>query len=208
MKFNKKYFVFVCITIIIVLIIIFAKNNYKKFGSGNNNIGNSNQEISEYILNINSYNAKLEVTINSNKNENKYILTQEFSQPNIAKQVVQEPSNIEGLTIINDGTNLSINNTKLNLTKIYENYNYITENHLFLNTFIKNYRESKESKMEEKDGQIIMKTNIKDNNKYLVNKILYIDKQLKKPTKMKIEDINQNVIVYIVYNEIELNSIN
>lgn len=208
MKINKKYFVFVCITIIIILIIIFAKNNYKKFGSGNNNIGNSNQEISEYILNINSYNAKLEVTINSNKNENKYILTQEFSQPNIAKQVVQEPSNIEGLTIINDGTNLSINNTKLNLTKIYENYNYITENHLFLNTFIKNYKESEESKMEEKDGQIIMKTDIKDNNKYLVNKTLYIDKKSKKPTKMKIEDINQNVIVYIVYNEIELNSIN
>ena len=208
MKINKKYFVFACITIIIILIIIFAKNNYKKFGSGNNNIGNSNQEISEYILNINSYNAKLEVTINSNKNENKYILTQEFSQPNIAKQVVQEPSNIEGLTIINDGTNLSINNTKLNLTKIYENYNYITENHLFLNTFIKNYKESEESKMEEKDGQIIMKTNIKDNNKYLVNKTLYIDKKSKKPTKMKIEDINQNVIVYIVYNEIELNSIN
>lgn len=208
MKINKKYFVFACITIIIILIIIFAKNNYKKLGSGNNNIGNSNQEISEYILNINSYNAKLEVTINSNKNENKYILTQEFSQPNIAKQVVQEPSNIEGLTIINDGTNLSINNTKLNLTKIYENYNYITENHLFLNTFIKNYEESEESKMEEKDGQIIMKTNIKDNNKYLVNKTLYVDKKSKKPTKMKIEDINQNVIVYIVYNEIELNSIN
>lgn len=208
MKINKKYFMFVCITIIIILIIIFAKNNYKKLGSGNNNIGNSNQEISEYILNINSYYAKLEVTINSNKNENKYILTQEFSQPNNAKQVVQEPSNIEGLTIINDGTNLSINNTKLNLTKIYEDYNYITENHLFLNTFIKNYKESEESKMEEKDGQIIMKTNIKDNNKYLVNKTLYVDKKSKKPTKMKIEDINQNVIVYIVYNEIELNSIN
>ena len=137
MKINKKYFIFACITIIIILIIIFAKNNYKKFGSGNNNIGNSNQEISEYILNINSYSAKLEVTINSNKNENKYILAQEFNQPNIAKQVVQEPGNIEGLTIINDGKNLTINNTKLDVTKIYENYNYITENHLFLNTFIK-----------------------------------------------------------------------
>ena len=204
MKIDKKYFIFAIIIIIIIVAIIFAKNNYKKSSFGNTNIGNSKEEISNNILNINSYNAKIEVTINSNKNENNYVLSQEYKQPNIAKQVVLEPSNIEGLTITNDGSNLTINNTKLNLTKIYENYNYITENHLFLNTFVKNYKESEESKTEEKNNEVIMKTNIKDNNKYLVNKLLYIDKKSGKPTKMKIEDINQNIIVYIVYNEIEL----
>lgn len=75
---------------------------------------------------------------------------------------------------------------------------------MFLNAFIKNYKESEESKTEEKNDEIIMKTNIKDNNKYLVNKLLYIDKKTGKPIKMKVEDINQNVIVYIVYKEIEL----
>lgn len=204
MKKSKKYFIFAIIIIIVILTIIFTKSNYKKSSFGNTNIGNSKEEISESILNINSYNAKVEVTINSNKNENKYVLSQEYKQPNIAKQVVIEPSNIEGLTITNDGSNLSITNTKLNLTKIYENYNYVTQNHLFLNAFIKNYKESEESKTEEKNDQIIMKTNIKDNNKYLVNKLLYIDKKTGKPIKMKVEDINQNVIVYIVYKEIEL----
>ena len=204
MKKSKKYFIFAIIIIIVILVIIFTKSNYKKSSFGNTNIGNSKEEISESILNINSYNAKVEVTINSNKNENKYVLSQEYKQPNIAKQVVIEPSNIEGLTITNDGSNLSITNTKLNLTKIYENYNYVTQNHLFLNAFIKNYKESEESKTEEKNDQIIMKTNIKDNNKYLVNKLLYIDKKTGKPIKMKVEDINQNVIVYIVYKEIEL----
>lgn len=204
MKISKKYFIFAIIVIVVIVAIIFAKNNYKKSSFGNTNIGNSKEEISQNILNINSYNAKIEVTINSNKNENKYVLSQEYKQPNIAKQVVLEPSNIEGLTITNEDNSVSINNTKLNLTKIYENYNYITENHLFLNTFIKNYKESEESKTEEKDEQIIMKTNIKKNNKYLINKILYIDKKSGKPTKMKIEDINQKLKVYIVYNEIEL----
>lgn len=204
MKKSKKYFIFAIIIIIVILVIIFTKSNYKKSSFGNTNIGNSKEEISESILNINSYNAKVEVTINSNKNENKYVLSQEYKQPNIAKQVVIEPSNIEGLTITNDGSNLSITNTKLNLTKIYENYNYVTQNHLFLNAFIKNYKESEESKTEEKNDEIIMKTNIKDNNKYLVNKLLYIDKKTGKPIKMKVEDINQNVIVYIVYKEIEL----
>ena len=206
MKFNK-IFLLICgiILIIIFAVIFFIKSNYKNGEFGNNIIGNSSEEISAYILNINSYNAKIEVTINSNKNENKYILKQEYSNEDMSKQEVLEPSNIEGLTIINQGNNLTINNTKLNLTKVYENYNYITENHLFLNTFIKNYKESEESKTSEKDNEIIMKTKIKENNKYLVNKTLYVDKQTKKPIKMKIEDLNQNVIVYIVYNEIELN---
>lgn len=201
---SKKYFIFAIIIIIIIVAIIFAKNNYKNSSFGNTNIGNSKEEISQNILNINSYNAKIEVTVNSNKNENKYILDQEYTAPNIAKQVVLQPSNIEGLTITNDGSNLSINNTRLNLTKIYENYNYVTENHLFLNTFVKDYKESEQSKTEEKNEQIVMKTKIKNNNKYLINKVLYIDKKTGKPTKMKIEDINQKLKVYIVYNEIEL----
>lgn len=206
MKINKKIFCIVLILIVILIIIFFFKNNYKKIGIGNNIIGNSKEDISNYILNINSYKAKLDVTINSNKNENKYILEQEYKENKECKQIVIEPSNIEGLTIIDDGKTVKINNTKLNLSKIYENYNYITENHLFLNTFIKNYKEYQDSKIDEKQDEIVLRTSIKDNNKYLVNKTLYVNKNDKKPTKLIIEDLNQNVIVYIVYNEIELSN--
>ena len=45
-------------------------------------------------------------------------------------------------------------------------------------------------------------------NKYCVYKKLYIDKNTAKPIKMEIEDINQKVLVYILYNEIKINSIN
>ena len=36
-------------------------------------------------------------------------------------------------------------------------------------------------------------------------KILYIDTKTKKPTKMEIIDHTQNTIVYILYNEININ---
>ena len=36
---------------------------------------------------------------------------------------------------------------------------------------------------------------------------LYIDKKSCKPIKMLIQDINQNIIAYILYNEIEINSL-
>ena len=195
MKINKKVFLICIFIILIIAIIFFAKNIYKKNNSGNTNIGNSTKEVSDYILNINSYKADVDVTITSNKNKNRYILKQEYKAPDFAKQIVVEPSNIEGLTIINENNNLSINNTKLNLNKIYDNYNYITENHLFLNTFIKNYKECSDSKLEEKDGQIILSTHIKNNNKYFINKTLYIDTNTKKPTKLEVEDISKKVIV-------------
>lgn len=206
MKINKKVFLGVCLILIFICVVIFAKNVYKKSSFGNTNIGNSKEEVLNNILNINSYTARVEVSITSNKNENKYVLSQEYTAPNMAKQTVIEPSNIEGLTICNDGNKLTINNTELNLSKIYENYNYITDNHLFLNTFIEDYKNCDESKVEENENEIILKTFIKNNNKYMVNKSLYIDKQSKNISKMKIEDLNQNVIVYIVYNEITINS--
>ena len=43
---------------------------------------------------------------------------------------------------------------------------------------------------------------------FVNNKKLYIDKNTAKPIKMEIEDINQKVLVYILYNEIKINSIN
>lgn len=43
-------------------------------------------------------------------------------------------------------------------------------------------------------------------NKYNNCKKLYIDKKTLKPIKMEIEDINKKVLVYILYNEIKINS--
>ena len=76
---NRK--VFITIIFFIILIIIFSSIflifNYKTLKSGNNTISIKNIEnVSEYILNINEYNAEVEVTVKSNKNENKYNIKQ------------------------------------------------------------------------------------------------------------------------------------
>ncbi len=67
----------------------------KKFNIGNNITSKSIKEVENYILNINSYKAKIEVEVQSNKNENKYILMQKFAKPNISKQEVLEPSDVK-----------------------------------------------------------------------------------------------------------------
>lgn len=189
-----------------VIIYFFIKNNYKNLKSGNNMSNKNLKEIEEYILSIRSYNAKIEVEIQSNKNKNKYVLEQKYAEPNVQKQIVLEPSNIEGLETIFDGNNLKINNTKLNLSTIYENYSDVTSNFLWLNTFTEEYKkmiETGKQNIIEQNGIIIME--IKDADE--LNKKLYIERKTGKPIKMQIKNVSKNTTVYILYNEIEINSL-
>mgnify|MGYP002987129326 FL=1 len=189
---------------------IINKNNKifnKNFNIGNNITSKSIQEIEQYILNISSYEAKAEVMIESNKNINKYVLKQEYNNSGKIEQIVLEPSNIEGLTISYNEGNLTINNTKLNLQTVYNNYKYVVDNNLWLNSFIKDYRESNNKSISENSDYIVMTVDISDSNNYGKIKILYINKTTGNPEKMLIQDKNQKNMVYILYSEIRINSV-
>ena len=169
------------------------------------------KEIEEYILNISSYEATIEATVESNKNTNKYILLQKYIAPNMSKQTVLEPSNLEGIEITYDGQNLKVSNSKLNISKIYENYEYIVDNVLCLESFISDYKTCKETNntnLYEQDNNYVFETNILNSNKYREKKKLYINKNTGKPTKLLVQDINEKTLVYILYNEIKLNGLN
>lgn len=197
----KKRTIFFILIFLLISIFIFAKFEYKNVISGNN-ISKSD-EID--ILNISSYEANIEVEVYSNKNTNRYVMNQKYIEPDIFKQEVIEPSNIKGLTITAQGTNVIVENKALELKTLYENFNGDISN-LSLVSFIREYKEGIESKQEETEEEIIMKTKMsKSKNKYQMYQNLYINKNTKLPTKMEIMDINKNITVYILYNEIKLN---
>lgn len=203
---KKKILIILAVLIIGIIIVFLVKNNYKNLKFGNNITSKSIEEIEDYILNISSYEAKIEVTVTSNKNENKYILNQKCNN-NVLKQEACEPINIQGLqTIYNDG-NLEIKNTKLGLTTILENYPYVTENVLWLSSFIKDYKESEKKSVREEENMYVMDVTTDNLNQYMYNKTLYIDKKTNKPIKMLIKDKNNKTLIYILYNEINFDSI-
>ncbi len=200
---KKKYWLILLIVIIAIGGIIFYKNRVKYFKNGNNR---TSQEIVDYILNISSYEVKVTVSVTSNKNSNKYILTQKYQSPNINIQEVIEPSNIAGIKIENDGTNLKIENSQLSLNTILENYNYLGDNCLDLYSFIEDYKQDENAKYEEKDTEILMKASSNINNIYIQEKTLHIDKTTFMPTQMEIKDNQQKTTIYILYNEVNVNS--
>lgn len=203
---NWKVILIAGVCVLLLIFLFFKIINYKKVKTGNNISDKTLQEIESYILNISSYDAKIEVIVESNKNENKYIMNQKFVSPNLCTQEVIEPKNIEGLTIKYNGNNMEIINSKLNLTTIYENYKYLSDNVLWLSDFIKNYKNNS-GKISEKDGIIIMETKC-TKNPYITSEKLYIDRNANKITKLIIEDKNNKSKIYITYKEMKIDSLN
>ncbi len=207
---QKKWAIILIVALIIsilIILIFFLKNANKKSNFGNNLNNKTLAEIEEYILNISSYEAEISVEVQSNKNQTKYLLKQSYVSPNIEKQVVKEPSNIEGLETIYDGNKLTINNSKLSLTTIYENYEYLTDNFLWLNSFIEDYQNSLQKNIYEENNKVIMEVKLKSQNPYVSSKKLVINKQTGNIEKLIVQDKNQKNLVYILYNEIKINSL-
>ncbi len=209
MKINKKIAIPILLVLIAIVIVIvfFIKNDYKNQNLGNNMSNKNIEEIEKYILDISSYQAKVEITVESNKNTNKYLIQQTYQKDKMAKQIVLEPSNIEGLEIKYEEGKLILNNSKLNLSTVYENYPNLAENCLWLNSFIEDYKQERGT-IKEENGIIILETKTRNkNNQYIYNKQLYIDKKTGKITKLLVQDINKKNLIYILYNEITVNGV-
>ncbi len=201
-KNSKKLYISILILILILFVIFFAFFMVKNFKTGNNK---SSQDMVNDVLNIKSYNATIEVEVKSNKNQNKYIIKQSYKNENENSQEVIEPSNIKGVKIIKENGVLKLENSKLNLLSVFENYSYLSENDLDLSSFINDYKNNKNSNYTENDNEIIIKTeNINSKNKTI--KKLYINKKNGKIEKMEIEDTNKKIAVYILYREVNVNS--
>lgn len=201
-KGSKKLYISIFTLTIILFVIFFAFFMVKNLKTGNNK---SSQDMVNDILNIKSYNTTIEVEVKSNKNQNKYIIKQSYKSENENSQEVIEPSNISGVKIVKENGVLKLENSKLNLISVFENYSYLSENDLDLSSFINDYKSNKNSNYTENDDKIIMKTeNINSNNKTI--KKLYINKKNGKIEKMEIEDTNKKIAVYILYREVNVNS--
>ena len=212
MKNKKIIFISILVLAVVsILIFILLKTNYKNKNFGNNMSNKNLEEIEKYILDISSYTAKMDVTVESNKNTNKYVMEQRYEKGKKSKQKILEPANIEGLEIIYEDNKLTINNAKNNLKTMYENYPNLMENCLWLNAFIEDYKTEKNegnASIVEKNGKVIMATKTRnENNRYLYSKELHIDKEAGKIEKLVVQDINKKNLIYILYNEITVNGV-
>ena len=197
---RKKY-----IILAIILVLIFSFFYYKKSKLGNNIIKINSEKSIENILSKDlKYNSKINVKVYSNKNENEYNLEIKENGKEYSLVEIDSDKDISGLKIEKKNGDLIVKNNKLKLEKIYENYKELTDNSLLLSSFVKDYLEIENKEKYEENGEIVIKIVLKNYNKYIKYKELYIDKNTKKPTKMIIKDSNKQVKTSIKYTNIEI----
>ena len=199
----KEVFVLrkIYILLSIIFILIFLIFYYKNLKLGNTIIKIDKEEVIENILKRHfKYEAKVKVY--SNKNENEYRLKIVEDEKNSLLEAIGENS-ISGLKIEKKNGDLTVKNTKLKLDKIYENYQEMTDNSLFLSTFRKDCKETNKITEEETTNSIVIKIILKNETKYIKYKELYISKTTGMPTKMIIKDSSKQPKIIIEYTSIE-----
>ncbi len=191
----KKKIILILFSILAIICVVCIKN--LKIGKDTNS-----QEID--IFNISSYEAIIDMTVYSNKNENRYKIKQSYKRDIESSQEIIEPSNIKGIKITQKAEKLILENSRLNLTNVIENYPYIANNCIDLISFIEEYKQNKTSSMKEEGDTIILETTSSSENPYIKYKILTLDKKTSKPLQMEIKSDNQKTTIYILYNEVKI----
>ena len=195
----KKKMVFIFVFICIIVFCIFY---YIFLGTGNNIIRKENDVVEDIFESLADYEANIDVIVKSNKNENRYNMNQ-FVENEKTKLVVNSPEEVKGLTIELSENVLTVSNSNINMKKVYENYNSIINNSLFLNAFIDDCKNNRIETYEEYN-EIIVKVNTNNKNTYKQIKELYIDKEKEVPIKLIIKDNAQNINTSIIYNDIKI----
>lgn len=197
---KKKYI----IILICLFFIIFSIFYYKKFINGNNIFKKNEEEIIENILSANfNYTAEAEVTVYSNKNENTYRIKQEETEEHSFLEVISD-GDIKGLNLEYKDNKMILKNTELNLEKIFENYNELSSNYLFLKNFSRDYLESEENEIKEDEETIVIKITLLNSNKYIKYKELYVNKDTGLPEKLIIKNSDKQIKVCIIYINVEI----
>lgn len=196
----KKY----KIIILMIFIVFLCFFNYKKNFSGNTiNIKSKEMNIENVLNGKLEYKCDIKVTIYSNKTKNVYSMIQEENNRKSYQEVTSK-CDIEGIKILYTNNVLKVENSKLNLEKIYDNYEPIMNDYLFLSSFSNDYLESNDKSIDEKKDEIIVKVKIENSNKYIKYKELYVDKKTGKPIKMIIKDSDKLVRVCIEYTNMNV----
>lgn len=173
------------VVFVIIFCMIFAIFYYKNFLSGNNIFKNrSDRNIEDFLGKCNNYTADITVTVNSNKTQNVYEMHQEV-RDNYSMQEITSGDNIKGVKIELNGENLKISNSDLKLEKVYENYENMLNNAMFLNSFEADYKNQKnDAKSYEENDEIIFEVKLNSNqNTYIKSKKMSVNKRNEKTNK-------------------------
>ena len=121
----------------------------------------------------------------------------------MVRQEILQPENIAGVVTTYEEGKLTLYNSQLELSQVYEDYAYMTNNALWLNSFVEEFKNNTEkTKISYENNNIILE--VKNERRYDYRKKLYINKENGKLLQLIVQDINQKQTICIEYTELEI----
>ncbi len=195
--FRRKLFVFVLICITVFLSFYYILQSF-----GNNKTINQDMIANKILKRFKNYEAKINVCVISNKNENYYMMEQ-FVDEYSSKLIISSPENVKGIVIENSNGDLKILNSVLNMEKVYDNYGILLTNSLYLNTFLEDSLKYGFT-FKENSEEIIINIDINDStNTYAKEKELHLDRNYM-PKSLIIKDNTNRARIRILYTDMKI----
>lgn len=205
----KKNWKKVAIVIVVMVLGIggffFLQNGNKNLKNGNTMDIQTDEELERYILNISAYKAQVTVSIQSNKTTNRYKMIQEYEKNGIQRMIIEEPENRKGIEIVEQEGTVTVKNTNLGLSSLYEQEE-VTGNRLWLDTFLEEYQKDENRSRRKTEEETIFSATVQTKHPYYQYTELHVDNKTKKPTQLIVQDKDKNNRIYILYNEMEIYS--
>lgn len=171
-------------------------------------IGCENDEvkIQKKLFEMRSYKCTAVIKINSNKNTIRYKVRQEYVHPSKYRMEIIEPQFLAGVETKSDGSETTISNPGIKGDNLYitENIKAISENSVFLTSFINSYLFSEKATMRKNGEKYILKTESGSKNQYIHFQILTLN-QKGIPETLEMNDLEGRQRMLVTYDEFTYN---
>lgn len=163
-------------------------------------------EINKRYMNLQSYYAKINVTITGNKGKADYDMEQIYQAPDRYKTEVLGPENLKGTAFITDGDGIRLRSESYGEIHIDKGVSEELD-FMFLGDFLKELYSLGEigGYIPNNDGEIVLNSVRSGKNSYHFTQSLYINADTYLPIKLITYDSKGNEIIKVEYREFNFN---
>ncbi|MBO5955534.1 MAG: outer membrane lipoprotein carrier protein LolA [Clostridia bacterium] len=166
------------------------------------------EEIYERYYNMKSFSAVAEVTVKSDKTENRYVVKQLYEAPDSFLIRVVEPKELEGSGVSLQGDQMILN-SGFGHNEAFGGKLSAGHGVLFVSDFFETYFKSEETSVSaatsKGDSVTVLECFLGGKNEKRFMQKLWIDNETFLPLKLETYDINQNPSVTVSFREFQRN---
>lgn len=167
--------------------------------------GDVNQRVNRRYRNLQSYTARVKVTVTGNKGQQVYQMSQSFRAPDQYRIEILAPERMQGTVCVISGRNIWMRSAGDLAIQMEQGFFQEEKDYLFLQDFLTDYfdREELPELTVNQEGRILLSAPRRGDSKYRFSQNLEIDKSSNLPKFLITYDEDGSEVVRVEYENFE-----